>query len=412
MPLSNSSAIAAVTATLRNLLAVGVTPELDLNDTTVTTQPPDRARANGNDANQLNVFLYQALPNAAWRNMDMPGRGNPGEKSMSPLALNLYFLVTAFGRGDDLKQPFSLELIGKAMSVLHDHAILLAEDIRNALPNNDLHAQIEHVRLTLQPLTTEEIYRLWSGFQTPYRTSVAYEASVVLIDSTVAVKAALPILTRGPADTGFSAQASLIPPFPQITGITLPNGQSNAMLGDSVVFEGHNFTGDMQVVFKHARLPKPIRIAPQAGGKTDKITVIIDKDPSRWLAGLYTVSLESTENKATPKERTRISKKEVYLALSPLITSKFPIKSSSSHPTINLTCSPQVTPEQCCAIFLDDRETIAEPLNAPSTKLRFLVKAIEAGSYHVRLRVDGVDSLIIDNSKPVLAFNDQRVEIT
>ncbi|MEG9436335.1 DUF4255 domain-containing protein [Edaphobacter sp. HDX4] len=408
--MSNPSAIAAVTATLRNLLAVGVTPELNLNDTTVTTRPPDRARATGNEANQLNVFLYQALPNAAWRNMDMPGRGNPGEKSMPPLALNLYFIVTAFGRGDDLKQPFSLELIGKAMSILHDHAILLAEDIRNALPNNDLHAQIEHVRLTLQPLTTEEIYRLWSGFQTPYRTSVAYEASVVLIDSTVAVKAALPILTRGPADTGFNTQPSLIPPFPEITDITLPNGQRTATLADTVIFEGHNFTGDVQVLFRHARLPKPIRIVPQAGGSANKITVIIENDSSKWVAGHYTVSIESTNNKATPKERIRLSN-EVSVALSPSITTEFPIKGHAGNLTINLACSPQVAPEQRCAILLGDREIIAEPLTDSSHKLRFVAKAIEAGSHLVRLRVDGVDSLITDNSKPVPVFRNHRVEI-
>src|SRR5216684_4000245 len=101
--MSQSSAIAVVAATLRNVLTSGVTPDPDLNDTTVTTQPLDRARAAGNNANQLNVFLYQALPNAAWRNMDMPGRTNPGETAMPPLALTLHFLITAYGRDNDVK---------------------------------------------------------------------------------------------------------------------------------------------------------------------------------------------------------------------------------------------------------------------------------------------------------------------
>jgi hypothetical protein len=39
------------------------------------------------------------------------------------------------------------------------------------------------VRVTLQPLSLEEMSRLWSTFQTQYRLSVAYEVSVVLIDS-------------------------------------------------------------------------------------------------------------------------------------------------------------------------------------------------------------------------------------
>jgi hypothetical protein len=234
---------------------------------------------------------------------------------------------------------------------------------------------------------------------------------VVLIDSTIAVKAALPVLTRGPADNGFNAQANLTPPFPEITDVTLPNRQRSVTPGDAITFEGHDFTGNMQIVFKHRWLPKPIRLAPQAGGSADKITVIIDNDPLKWPAGLYTVSLESTDNKATPKERTRVSN-EVSIALSPLITSKFPLKGAAGDVTIDLACSPHVVPEQRCAILLGDREIIAEPLTVASGKLRFVVKAIEAGSHLVRLRVDGVDSLITDNSKPVPVFRDHRVVIT
>jgi hypothetical protein len=47
-----------------------------------------------------------------------------------------------------------------------------------------LHEQVERVRITLQPLTLEEVAKLWNVFQTPYRISVAYEVSVVLIEST------------------------------------------------------------------------------------------------------------------------------------------------------------------------------------------------------------------------------------
>ena len=57
--MSNALAIAAVTATLRNMLLQGITTQSDLEDTTVTTQPLDQARDNNNNANQLNLFLYQ-----------------------------------------------------------------------------------------------------------------------------------------------------------------------------------------------------------------------------------------------------------------------------------------------------------------------------------------------------------------
>ncbi len=411
--MSQSSAIAVVAATLRNVLTSGVTPDPDLNDTTVTTQPLDRARAAGNNANQLNVFLYQALPNAAWRNMDMPGRTNPGETAMPPLALTLHFLITAYGRDNDVKQPFSLELIGKAMSVLHDHAILLSDEIKTALPGNDLFAQVEHVRLTLQPLSTEEIYRLWSGFQTPYRTSVAYEASVVLIDSKRQVKAALPVLTRGQNNSGFLAQPSLVPPFPEIDSITPPGGQPGAQLGDTATILGHNFDGDVQILFNNLRLADPIRITPVAGSTAAEIKFIVDNSPAKWLAGLYGVSVEITENKGTPKEKVRLTN-EAPFALAPTITTApMPINAalSAGKATVNVACSPNVRPEQRVALLLGDREVIAEPITSPSAKLKFIVQPAEAGSFLVRLRVDGVDSQLVDRSQAIPVFKEQRVVI-
>jgi hypothetical protein len=147
--MSNPLAIAAVTATLRNLLTVGISADPDLADVTVTTQPVDRARTGANTANQLNVFLYHILPSAAWRNMDMPARVRNGESGVPPLALNLYYLLTAYGRDDDARVPFSHHLLGRAMSVLGDHPLLNAAEIKASLPNNDLWSQIERIRFTL-----------------------------------------------------------------------------------------------------------------------------------------------------------------------------------------------------------------------------------------------------------------------
>ena len=77
--MSNATALAAVTATLQSILHAGITSETDLGDTIVTTLPPDKARGS-NTVNQLNLFLYQVLPNAAYRNRDMPRQVQPNEK--------------------------------------------------------------------------------------------------------------------------------------------------------------------------------------------------------------------------------------------------------------------------------------------------------------------------------------------
>src|SRR4051794_38914453 len=119
--MSNTPAIASVTATLQAILTHAIVADSDLADTTVTTLPPGKAR-DTNTHNQLNVFLYLALPNNTWRNMDIPGQFNRGETGLPPLALNLYYLLTAYGRNDD--DVYSHRLLAAAMRLLHDEPLL------------------------------------------------------------------------------------------------------------------------------------------------------------------------------------------------------------------------------------------------------------------------------------------------
>src|SRR5262249_19631273 len=121
-------AIAATTATLRGILTKG------LGISNVTVRPLDTARQN-TTGDQINLFLYQALPDAAWRNLDIPRRVHPGETAQPPLPLTLYYLITAYGDEDnDIK---SHVLLGKAMSVLHDYPVIGAKDITDATTSDD-----------------------------------------------------------------------------------------------------------------------------------------------------------------------------------------------------------------------------------------------------------------------------------
>ena len=84
--MSNALAIAATTATLRNMLLRRYSGlDAELSDLEVTTQPPDLARKEVSQA-QLNLFLYQTVVNGAWRNMDMPRQVRPGETAAAPAA--------------------------------------------------------------------------------------------------------------------------------------------------------------------------------------------------------------------------------------------------------------------------------------------------------------------------------------
>ena len=260
----------------------------------MTVLPLDKARGNNNN-NQLNLFLYHVTRNATWANRDIPQQVKPGETGFPPLPLNLYYLVTAFGRDNDATKPFGHELLAKAMITLHDHTLLGTDEIGTAtavtLPRSDLHRQIERVRITFQPLTLDVLSKLWTGFAMQLRLSAAYEVSVALIESTQPVRAPLPTLTRGKDDRGVRSVADLTPPFPSLESIEVPNGQGSALLNDVLVLHGHNLDGtSVGVVFMHPLWTTPVEIAVPVGPDATAIAVAVKSAKrSRGLpAGIYT----------------------------------------------------------------------------------------------------------------------------
>ena len=188
--MSNTAAIAAVTATLTNMIQSAVSADATVSSGTVTARPPDRARQ-GAAVNQVNLFLYRTSIDAAWRNQDPPGI-RPGEVGQPPLPLVLSYLITAYGENDD--EILAHRLLGIAMGVLNDRPLLSRAQIASALPapGSDLENQVERVRITPDPRPQDEISRMWTTFGTGYRLSVSYDAAVVLIDSTRPVKPQAP----------------------------------------------------------------------------------------------------------------------------------------------------------------------------------------------------------------------------
>ncbi|GAC1529753.1 MAG: DUF4255 domain-containing protein [Vulcanimicrobiaceae bacterium] len=404
--MSNALAIAAVTATLRNLLTQGVTREPDLADTVVTTHVPDAARTGGTTANQINLFLYQAVPNAAWRNADPPGATRPSETGFPPLALDLYYLLTTYGRDNDVARPFSHELLGRAMSVLHDHPVLGATEIASALPGNDLGTQVERIRFSLQPLGVEEIYRLWTGFQTPYRTSVAYEASVVLIESVRENQAPLPVLQRGVNDRGAAVRADIAPPFATIFAIA---PTVDLTFGDTLSLTGAYLSGGaVSVTFASPRLATP-RIVPVLPGGTDTTVRVTIPNDGKLPAGRYGISVGIST--PVPGGVEMHTSNETAIALAPQITSALPknVASQGGAIAFSLDCAPSVVAGQRVALLFGDREIPADLGTRPANTLTFSISNVTPGAYFVRLRVDGADStLLVDRTKKPPTLDPQR----
>ena len=409
--MSNALAIATVTRTLVNLLFTNVAKlDGELGDLAVTAQPLDAARK-GVTGTQLNVFLYRVATNAAWRNQDDPRTTRAGETAFPPLALDLHYLVTAYGRGESDNDAVSHRALAAAMSVLHDHSMLGADEIRAALKDNDLVDQIERVRITPESLSTEELSRLWAAFQTGYRITAAYQAAVVLIDSRRPARAALPVLKRGAPDRGVFTFASAAP---ALDALMMPHTQSAARLGDDIVIRGRQLTTQATVVrFATPRMPDPVDLAPAPGETAGTLKVHLaspleDVDaPGRWAPGLYTLALR-VEQAGMPA----VISNELPFALAPSITLGG-LTAGAGDLIVNVQCLPRIRDGQRVLLLFGDRAVTPDSVTNPNdvhqpTALAFKVDDVTVGTYTVRLRVDGADSIPVDFNASTPGFDPQQ----
>lgn len=410
--MSNWLGVAAVTEALRGLLdAYAGSEDVDLAGLSTTARPPDKARTG--TGNQLNLFLFQASESPAWRNR--PANGHTGSNGAGPpaLGLDLQYLLTAYGRDDD--EGLAQRVLARAMLFFHDHPVLAPDQLRTALPGTDVHLQVERVRLTPRSLSVDELSRLWATFQTPYRLSAAYQASIVLLESTRPHVHPLPVLRIGTADRGPTVAPSLVPPYPTLTRVAVPQGFT-ARLGDVVALEGHHLIGvSTAVVFRHPRFVGPVTVAPDGGSTPTRVLATIPNDPVHWPAGVWTVSVEVT---AAGSPAHTVTTGECPFRLSPTITAlplTATVDTSTSPPaaTVPVACQPDVWPDQQAALIVGDHAVPAEPRTGPTGTLTFVLAPAMAGTYLVRLRVDGVDSHLVDTASVPPTFDpDQKLVLT
>jgi hypothetical protein len=425
--MSNSLAIEAVTTALRKLLEDGAKlmdngdQDPELTDLEVTTQPPDRARNNKTN-NQINLFLYQTTANAALRNMDMPRQVRSGESSLPPLALNLYYLVTAYGKNNE--DTMSHRLLGRAMRILHDYSVLVASDllspteIRDLFSASGLDLQPERVRVTPMSMSLDEMSKLWMIFQTQYRISAAYQAAVLLIESTRPVRSSLPVLKRGKGDRGPDVTSSASPLLEEVLP---PNSQPGARLGEDLILNGkHLDSQGLLARFSSLRLNDFIEIEPLKGGNTNQIKVHLSEqveDPdalSKWVPGFYTVSLVTRR-----PDLPAWTSNEVPFALVPRITIA-PNAGPEGDLSLTVSCTPRIREGQRIVLLFGESQVKAQTVSNPADEslpstLDFVVPNVKKGSYLVRLRIDGADSLpvILAGTPPGLEFDpSQKVTIT
>ena len=442
--MSTALAIAGVTAVLRDLLNDGVINHnisgLLGSSVSVSVLAPDRVVATGgSEASQINLFLYLVTPNPGWRNEALASRDASGRLRLSnpPLALDLHYLVLVYS-GGDLHAEI---LLGYAMQLLHEMPVLTRDAIRTALSpspatgtalppalralvDSGLEDQVELIKLTPQYLNTEEMSKLWTAMQSHFRPTAAYTASVVLIEAQQPVRSPLPVLSRGPVDPatgrdrGVVVNPGLVPTVPMLTAVVPPAHQPVASIGDTIDLQGHDLDGTgREVLLTHDRFDIDTTIAalpPPTSGADGVIQfALVPAQAANLPVGVYRVGgrvLRAGET--TPRETNRLA-----MTLAPQMTN-LPLnvaRDGSGTASFTIQFVPVLRAGQSAVLVLGQVEFLPQSFGSLPTELSFVIPNAPVGSHLARLRIDGIESPIIDLSADPPAtptFFDQRVVVT
>lgn len=425
--MSDFRGIGGVSETMKDLLEdrMELPPGLPQNikEVRVTVGVPhedEKEKGHGVEEPRVNLFLYRVTENGCLKNQEIPGTGHPGDYGHPPLSLNLHYLLTPYGTTADepfLDETLAHYLLGSAMRVLHDNPVI-TEALKSkkkkpgeTILHESLRNEFEKVKLCLEPISLEDLSKVWTALTLPYRLSAAYIVSVVQIESSRAKHLSLPVLDL-PRD---KAPRIYIVPFkhPKIKEVS----PVQAQIGEDLIILGENLASALQV--KIGRLTLPVTPSPNGSIKLnipkDKYydgTPIDEKNMLR--AGIQTVQVVTSI--------PTLPKKYFYsnLAVFMLVPKIKSVNPASGKAGDNITA--EFTPQFCrgdrAQLFVGDHGLEPQPLSSGvknSYKLDFKlptdydekIPSRPTKPYPLRLRINGAESkyeLVGDPPTPKWTF--------
>ena len=187
--MASHTAIAAVSRSLRTLLL-----DRMVTGAAVTLAPPD-VEVTGVNGARVNLYLMQAIENAALKNQEIPGQGHPAAYGHPPLSLDLRYLVTTHSAMENQEEADlnAQTILGDAMRVMNDFgnridqlAIVnpVAGTPGDPILHPDLTREFERLKVVLHPASLDDITKVWSAVSgTNFRRSVVYEVTVIQIET-------------------------------------------------------------------------------------------------------------------------------------------------------------------------------------------------------------------------------------
>lgn len=397
--MSSYLAIRGVTETLRSLLDKMMDTEV-----TISAGPPDLKPESDQNEKRISLYLYKVVENPYLKNQEIPGEGHPAAYGHPPLSLVLYYLLTAFPPAiDTYNEDYDLEaheILGHAMQVFHDYPVLtdsmeVPPGSGTKLLHSSLLNQFEKVKITLEPLNTEELTKIWMGLNTAYRLSVGYMVSVVQIESQKPRRIARPVKTRQVhlmqlrrpqiEDISTRDTANLITVMPPAT----------ARIGDELTIKGVNFLGlSTQVILGNVKIP----VTPDTESLI-KLTIPDNSDlqPGALTIGV-TVEIATEAVKGgyydcgeTASDKNFVTSNQMALMLLPKITS-----TNGTATTLTVKGERLFKEGLKTFVLVGDVAIEVKKPGATATEVQVPLEALSGlprGNYPVRVRVNGAESL-------------------
>lgn len=122
----------------------------------------------------VSLWLYRVVRDDLTLNRP-PLRISPLAVRPAPLPLRLHYLLAPMTPRNQPDAPETEQaILGKALQALNDHPTLTGVDLRDDFTGTDT-----VLTSRFEPLTIDELARIWDALDTPYRTSVSFEVTVV-----------------------------------------------------------------------------------------------------------------------------------------------------------------------------------------------------------------------------------------
>ena len=409
--MSNALAIATVTATLKEVLQENAASIV--SGSVVRTRRPQDMEKGEFDNPAINIYLYQIVPNTALRTADLPTRRSDGTLIQPPQsAWDLHYLISFYGDESTLDAQ---RLLGRTVDVLHAQPFLSRSKIRTIISNtnnqyladSNLDEQVESIKFVPLILNLEELSKVWSVFfQTTYSLSVAYQASVVLIESRDIARPALPVRDRNIYVVGFRQ--------PVITRILSQSASNQPFLPYQPILtdhrlriEGSQLRGGQGTQIRIGQID--ITLDPH-NISDRQIDLVLDNTVTAGVKGLQVVQ---TMKISTPERDSGFVESNIAaFILRPTITGEVTVATDPNNGNVlTVPVSPIIGSNQRVILLLNQLPTggaadanlraytfVAPSRDTDTSAIAIPISNVQPGEYLIRLQVDGAESLLTVDS--------------